>query len=123
LLAALEQLGRIPKQPRSADVFIALFDPTGINDYFRLASIVRAAGWSAEVFPESKKLAQQLKYADQRGFRVALIAGSEELAKGTVQIKDLMNKISTEVEWREDPERLSQALRTMMRLGEDTLLA
>jgi hypothetical protein len=40
-----------------------------------------------------------------------------------VQIKDLMNKISTEVEWREDPERLSQALRTMMRLGEDTLLA
>ena len=84
---------------------------------------MRAAGWSAEVFPESKKLAQQLKYADQRGFRVALIAGSEELAKGTVQIKDLMNKISTEVEWREDPERLSQALRTMMRLGEDTLLA
>lgn len=123
LLAALEQLGRIPKQPRSADVFVALFDPKGINDYFRLASIVRTAGWSAEVFPETKKLAQQLKYADQRGFRVALIAGSDELAKGTVQIKDLQSKVSTEVQWRDDPERLCQALKTMMRLGDETLLA
>ena len=123
LLAALEQLGRIPKQPRSADVFVALFDPKGINDYFRMAAIVRAAGWSAEVFPESKKLAQQLKYADQRGFRVALIAGSDELAKGTVQIKDLQSKVSTEVQWRDDPERLCQALKTMMRLGDETLLA
>lgn len=123
LLAALEQLGRIPKQPRSADVFVALFDPKGINDYFRLAAIVRTAGWSAEVFPETKKLAQQLKYADQRGFRVALIAGSDELAKGTVQIKDLQSKVSTEVQWRDDPERLCQALKTMMRLGDETLLA
>lgn len=123
LLAALEQLGRIPKQPRSADVFVALFDPKGINDYFRIAAAVRAAGWSAEVFPETKKLAQQLKYADQRGFRVALIAGSDELAKGTVQIKDLQSKVSTEVQWRDDPERLCQALKTMMRLGDETLLA
>ena len=37
---------------------------------------LRAAGIGVEVFPDPKKLGQQLKYADRRGFRVALIAGA-----------------------------------------------
>ena len=123
LLAALEQLGRLPKHSSAADVFIALFDPTRLNDYFRLASIVRNAGYSAEVYPDGKKLAQQLKYADQRGFRVALIAGSDELERGTVQVKDLVNKISTEVSWRDEPVKLSHAVETILRLSTDDLIA
>ncbi|WP_146679907.1 histidine--tRNA ligase [Pirellula sp. SH-Sr6A] len=123
LLAALEQLGRLPKHSSAADVFIALFDPTRLNDYFRLASIVRHAGYSVEVYPDGKKLAQQLKYADQRGFRVALIAGSDELERGTVQVKDLVNKIGTEVSWRDEPVKLSHAVETILRLTGDDLLA
>ncbi|MBU6173456.1 MAG: histidine--tRNA ligase [Planctomycetes bacterium] len=122
LLAALEQLGRISKTYSAADVFIPLFDPAHLNDYFALASFVRQLGWSAEVYPEGKKLAQQLKYADQRGFRVALIAGSDELSRGAVQVKNLSHKISTEVSWRDDPAALENALRTIFRLGTDPLL-
>jgi histidyl-tRNA synthetase len=44
---------------------------------------------SVEVFPEPKKLGQQLKYADRRGFRVALVAGENEFAAGTIQVKNL----------------------------------
>ena len=116
LLAALEQLGLIPKTVSSADVFIPLFDANGINDYFQLASIVRNAGWSAEVYPEAKKLGQQLKYADQRGYRIALIAGSQELELGEVQIKNLATKVSTTVKWRETPEAFVASLTNMMRL-------
>ncbi|XZE22745.1 histidine--tRNA ligase [Pirellulaceae bacterium SH449] len=123
LLAALEQLGHLPKQHASADVFIALFDPTRLNDYFELAKIVREAGFSAEVYPEEKKLAQQLKYADQRGFPIALIAGSRELDEGKVQIKNLLTKVSTEVAWRDDAEGFVEALRNIKRLGDETLLA
>lgn len=122
LLAALEQLGRISKTYSTADVFIPLFDPSHLNDYFALASLVRQLGWSAEVYPEGKKLAQQLKYADQRGFRVALIAGSDELARGAVQVKNLSHKISTEVAWRDDPTALESALRTIFRLGNEPLV-
>ena len=119
LLAALEQLGLIPKSFSTADVFIALFDAERINDYFQLASIVRSAGWSAEVYPEAKKLGPQLKYADQRGFRIALIAGSQELDAGEVQIKNLATKVSTTVAWRGSPETFAASLTRMMQLPGD----
>lgn len=118
LLAALDQLGLIPKKAPAADVFIPLFDADRLNDYFALATIVRNAGWSAEVYPEPKKLGQQLKYADQRGFRIALIAGSQELDAGEVQIKNLTSKISSQVAWRDDPEGFVKSLANMMNLGE-----
>jgi len=116
LLAALEQLGLLPKSVSSAQVFIPLFDADRINDYFLLASIVRNAGWSAEVYPESKKLGPQLKYADQRGFRIALVAGSQELDRGEVQIKNLATKVSTTVSWRETPDAFVESLSKMMQL-------
>jgi histidyl-tRNA synthetase len=116
LLAALEQLGLLPKSVSSAQVFIPLFDAARINDYFQLASIVRSAGWSAEVYPEAKKLGVQLKYADQRGFRIALVAGSQELDAGQVQIKNLATKVSTTVPWRDSPDEFVQTLSKMIRL-------
>jgi histidyl-tRNA synthetase len=117
LLAALEKLGRLEQTARAADVFIPLFDPDRINDYFALASLVRAQGISAEVYPEPKKLGQQLKYADQRGFLVALIAGARELDQGIVQIKDMRTQTATEVVWRDQPEAFLDALNAILGLG------
>jgi len=116
LLAALEQLGLLPKTVASADVFIPLFDSERINDYFQLASIVRNAGWSAEIYPEAKKLGAQLKYADQRGFRIALVAGSQELDAGQVQVKNLATKVGTTVSWRDTPQEFVESLKKMMQL-------
>jgi histidyl-tRNA synthetase len=117
LLAALEKLGRLEESPRAADVFIPLFDPERMNDYFALAALVRSNGISAEVYPESKKLGQQLKYADQRGFLVALIAGARELDQGLVQIKDLRTQTATEVAWRDQPDAFRAALNSILGLG------
>ena len=80
LLAAMEELGMIEKVATPAPVFIPFFDKDRLHDYLRLAAALRAAGIGVEVFPEPKKLGQQLKYADRRGFRVALIAGGNEFA-------------------------------------------
>lgn len=118
LLAALEKLGRLEQSPRAADVFIPLFDPDRINDYFALAALVRSEGISAEVYPEPKKLGQQLKYADQRGFLVALIAGARELDQGLVQIKDMSTQTATEVLWRTEPEAFVVALKAILGLGD-----
>ncbi len=123
LLAALEKLGRLPTQARAADVFIPLFDPDRIDAYFALAAMIRSAGFSCEIYPDAKKLGQQLKYADQRGFPIALVAGSRELDAGLVQIKDLRNKIATEVAYRDDPQVLIDAIRTMLSMEDGTLLA
>jgi histidyl-tRNA synthetase len=89
LLAGMEELGMLPKVSTPAEVFIPFFDASRLHDYLALAATLRRAGFSVEVFPESKKIGQQLKYADKRGFRVAVIAGENEFTSGTVQVKNL----------------------------------
>jgi histidyl-tRNA synthetase len=97
LLAAMEELGMVAKTATPAPVFIPYFDERRLADYLRLAARLRAAGIGAELFPEPKKLGQQLKYADRRGFRVALVAGENEWTAGTCQVKDLASGKSREL--------------------------
>ncbi|WP_040353276.1 histidine--tRNA ligase [Blastopirellula marina] len=89
LLAAMEELGLIEKVSTPAPVFIPYFDEQSLNAYLVLASQLRAAGIGVEIYPEAKKLGQQLKYADRRGFKIAIIAGDRELAEGKCQVKNL----------------------------------
>ncbi|MCI0357906.1 MAG: histidine--tRNA ligase [Planctomycetaceae bacterium] len=96
LLAALEELGMIDKVRTPAPVLIAFFDAARLDDYLRLAATIRAAGIGVEVYPEPKKLGQQLQYADRRGFRVAIIAGQREFDAGKCQVKDLATTQSSE---------------------------
>lgn len=97
LLAAMEQLGLVEKVGTPADVFIPFFDKTRLHDYLRIAAELRAAGLGVEFYPEPKKLDKQLKYADKRGFRFALIVGGNEFAEGKAQLKDLAQRESMEL--------------------------
>jgi histidyl-tRNA synthetase len=85
----MEELGMVEKISTPAPVFIPFFDKDRLYDYLRLAAALRVEGIGVEVFCDAKKLGQQLKYADRRGFRVALIAGGNEFQAGTCQVKDL----------------------------------
>jgi histidyl-tRNA synthetase len=101
LLAALEELGMLGKATTPADVFIPYFEADRLHDYLRLAAELRAAGLRVELYPEPKKLGQQLKYADRRGFPIALIAGQREFEAGVCQIKQLATAQSREVNFGE----------------------
>ena len=114
LLAAMEELGMVEKVRTPAEVFIPYFDAGRLHDYLRLAAHVRAAGIGVEVFPEPKKLGQQLKYADRRGYRVALIAGADELAAGECQIKDMTTGESTTVSLAGDAAEVVEQLRSVL---------
>jgi len=106
LIAAMEQLEQLDKPKTTANVFVPFFDSERLNDYMKLCAIVRRAGYNVEFYPDSKKLGTQLKFADDRGFAVALVAGSDELNAGSCQVKDLRNKSSELVNWNECPQRL-----------------
>jgi histidyl-tRNA synthetase len=114
LLAAMEELGMIDAAPSAAPVFIAYFDENRAADYLRMAAALRAAGLGVEVYPEAKKLGQQLKYADRRNARVALIAGDREFAEGVCQVKDLRQKTQANVSLVHDYARLIDAVRTIV---------
>jgi len=98
LLAAMEELKLIQTASTPAPVLITQFDANRLGDYLRIGRTLRAAGINAEVFPDTKKLGKQLQYADRKGFRAALIAGSDEFAKGVWQIKRLSDGSSSTVE-------------------------
>jgi histidyl-tRNA synthetase len=115
LLAAMEELGMIEKVATPAPVFIPYFDPKRLHDYLRLAAALRAAGIGAEVFPEPKKLGQQLKYADRRGFRVALIAGENEFQSGICQVKDLQKAKQQDVPLETDAASVIAAVQEILK--------
>jgi histidyl-tRNA synthetase len=115
LLAAMEELGMIEKVATPAPVFIPYFDASRLHDYLKLAAALRAACIGAEVFPEPKKLGQQLKYADRRGFRIALIAGGNEFAAGTIQVKDLQKTTKQDVPLEADAASVIKAVKEILR--------
>ncbi len=97
LLAAMEELKLLSGEATAAPIFMVQFAKDYLGRYEQMARRLRQAGMGVEVFPEAKKLGQQLSYADKRGFRVALIAGPDDFAKAVWQVKDLRANASQTV--------------------------
>jgi histidyl-tRNA synthetase len=89
LLAAMEELKLLPTASTPAPILVVQFEAERLGDYQRVARLLRAEGVGAEVFPDAKKIGQQLAYAEKRGFRLALIAGGNEFSQGVWKLKDL----------------------------------
>jgi histidyl-tRNA synthetase len=113
LLGAMEELNLLPKVATAAPVLMVQFDADRLGEYQRMARSLRAAGIGVEVYPEAKKVGQQLKYAESRGFRIALIAGGDEFAQGVWKLKDLAARAEAPV-----PEAgVVEALRAILAKG------
>lgn len=98
LMAAIEELGAADGRGATADVFVPLFVDERSADYVALAEELRRAGMDVELYPEARKLGTQMKYADRRGHRLAIIVGDSEWEAGTAQVKVLDSGESHEVE-------------------------
>jgi histidyl-tRNA synthetase len=97
LLAAMEELGIGADRHPGADVLLTLFVGERAADYVALASRLRQEGIAVELYPEARKLGAQLKYADRRGHRYAVIVGEAEWDAGSAQVKELATGESVEV--------------------------
>lgn len=97
LIAAMEALDLLPKTATVAPVLVLQFDESRYGDYQRMARTLRAAGIGTEVYPDAKRLPQQFQYAERRGFKVAVIAGSNEFARGEWNVKNLATAEQTTV--------------------------
>jgi histidyl-tRNA synthetase len=89
LLAALRAKGRAGGKMQGP-VVVTVMDRDRMADYQAMVAELRNAGIRAEVYlGNPKNFGNQLKYADKRESPVAIIQGSDEAARGVVQIKDL----------------------------------
>lgn len=86
----MRELGMGPGRRTVAEVFVTLFGPELAGAGLQLAAELRAAGLKVETaLDPAEKLGKQLKYADRKGFRFALVLGPDDLARGEVVVKDL----------------------------------
>jgi histidyl-tRNA synthetase len=108
LQAALTMLGKLDTKPEFGPVVVTVFDKDRIADYQKMVAALRNAGIRAELYlGNPKNMGNQLKYADRRNSPCVIIQGSDEKARGEVQIKDLIDgakaaaAIASNQEWRE----------------------
>ncbi|WP_283643698.1 histidine--tRNA ligase [Marinovum algicola] len=108
LLAALREKGRVSTAERGP-VVVTVMDRDRMPEYQTMVAELRQAGIRAEVYlGNPKNFGNQLKYADKRQSPVAVIEGSDEAARGVIQIKDLVlgaqiAENATLEEWKERP--------------------
>ena len=89
LAAALSAAGQTLAEAARGPVVVIAFSQDQMADYFAVAAELRAAGIPAEVYLGGSGMKAQMKYADRRQSPAAVIIGGDEVAAGTVTIKDL----------------------------------
>jgi histidyl-tRNA synthetase len=108
LQASLTMLGKLDTRPEFGPVVVTVFDRDRVADYQKMVAHLRNADIRAELYlGNPKNMGNQLKYADRRNSPCVIIQGSDEKARGEVQIKDLIEgakaaaAIASNQEWRE----------------------
>jgi len=85
----LREAGLVATADSSVDVLVSLMDDAGLDAALSLSQKLRAGGLNVETQLEPRKLAKQMQYADRAGIRFVVIRGEDEIARGTVAVKDL----------------------------------
>lgn len=114
LLAALAAKGRTNTNTHGP-VVVTVMERERMADYMLIVSELRNAGIRAEAYlGNPKNFGNQLKYADKRNAPIAIIQGGDEMAKGTLILKDLIlgSKIAQSAsleEWKSRPAQIEVA--------------
>lgn len=94
----LEELGLFPETIAVGTEYIFFnLGEAESRRAFQLMQELRALGKRCELYPENVKLPKQFKYADQKKIPNAIFIGSNELASGTLTIKNLLTGEQREV--------------------------
>ena len=97
LLLILEAKGiEIPK-PSDCDVFIATLGDRAKLEGLKLADSLRAKGSRVLTDVMGRGLKAQLKYADRSGAGYTVVIGDDELDKGVVTLRDMINSTQKEI--------------------------
>ena len=86
----LNQLELYPKEISAAvKVLFINFGSEEASMARRVISRLRKEGISAQLYPDAAKMKKQMNYANSEGVRYVAIIGEDELAKGTITLKDM----------------------------------
>ena len=88
----LQESGLLPEfQSTPAQILVTVFDEKLAMQSFALSAELRNTGLNVMVSPEPVKLPKQFKFADKMKIKIVLVLGPDEVEKGLVVIKNLVN--------------------------------
>jgi histidyl-tRNA synthetase len=93
----LEERGLSPVLSQAPDVFCVIGGPAERLAAFGDIQALRAAGFRVEYPFRDGAFGKQFKAAAESGAKLALIYGTDELAKGVVKIRDLVDRSEHDV--------------------------
>jgi histidyl-tRNA synthetase len=82
---------------RAPKIYVASLGPAARKECFLLAQQLRSLGLETEIDYEATSLKSQMRRADKLGVRHVLIVGDEEISRGEVQLRDMVDKTQTVV--------------------------
>jgi histidyl-tRNA synthetase len=85
----LKEKGLAPSESRSLDVFLVFITSEDLVEVLSLAHRLRDAGFKVEYAVNPQTVAKQLKLADARKARLAIVIGPDERQQGGVILRDL----------------------------------
>jgi histidyl-tRNA synthetase len=88
----LKERGLKPETPASVDIFVASVTDADGPYVLATAHQLRDAGFRVEYAFHASGLGKQLKVADARGARLAVVIGPDDRERGEVQLKNLAAK-------------------------------
>ena len=91
IIVVMTERGMFPEQAqaRPADLMVTVWNADALGASLALAHELRQAGLRVDVYPEPDKLGKQFKYASGRGVPLVAVLGDDEIAAGTVAVKDM----------------------------------
>lgn len=93
----LEQRGLMPNFIQAPDVYVVIGGEKERLAAFGDIQSLRAAGYRVEYPFKDLAFSKQFKAAAESGAKLALIYGSDELAKGVVKVRDLTDRSEREI--------------------------
>lgn len=93
----LREAGLVATAASTVQVLVTQMDAAALPHCLAIANDLRHGGLNTEVVMEPSKLGKQFKYADRAGIRFVVVLGEDEIAKGTVTVKDLRRADQFEV--------------------------
>lgn len=92
IITVMEELAMLPTTPTVSQVLVTMFDRGLFGESLKVASELRSAGISAEVYVNDDKLKKQLDYANKKKIPLVLIIGPDEKERGEVVLRDMEQK-------------------------------
>ncbi|BCN58805.1 histidine--tRNA ligase [Prescottella equi] len=96
-ILALAAEGKSAGNPARCEVFGVPLGAAAKTEMVKIAHALRAAGIRVDMVYGDRGIKGSMKAADRSGARIALVLGDEDLAAGTIAVKDLSNGEQTSV--------------------------